>query len=106
MNNQTSEAPFRVLALDGGGIKGVFTAALLAELEHMTGQRVVEHFDLITGTSTGGIIAIALALGIPGWRFSDFTSTAARRSSRRSSCMCDCATRSDGCSPASTIPIR
>jgi predicted acylesterase/phospholipase RssA len=60
-----SGTPFRVLALDGGGIKGVFTAALLAELERMTGKRVAEHFELITGTSTGGIVAIALAVGIP-----------------------------------------
>jgi hypothetical protein len=60
-----SETPFRVLALDGGGIKGIFTAALLAELERMTGNRVAESFDLITGTSTGGIIAIALSVGIP-----------------------------------------
>ncbi len=55
---------FRILSLDGGGIKGTFTAAVLAELEKMTGKRIAEHFDLITGTSTGGLIAIALGLGI------------------------------------------
>jgi len=55
---------FRILSLDGGGIKGTFSASFLAELEQMTGKRVVDHFDLITGTSTGGIIAIALGLGI------------------------------------------
>jgi patatin-like phospholipase/acyl hydrolase len=57
--------PFRILALDGGGIKGVFAAAFLAEVERMTGKRVADHFDLITGTSTGGIIAIGLGLGLP-----------------------------------------
>ena len=57
--------PFKILCLDGGGIKGTFTAAFLAELEAMTGKRLVDHFDLIAGTSTGGIIAIALALEIP-----------------------------------------
>ncbi len=56
---------FRILSLDGGGIKGTFTASVLAELEAMTGKRLVEYFDLITGTSTGGIIAVALGSGIP-----------------------------------------
>ena len=56
---------FRILSLDGGGIKGTFTASVLAELEAMTGKRMVEYFDLITGTSTGGIIAVALGLGMP-----------------------------------------
>lgn len=51
----------RVLSLDGGGIKGTFIAAVLAQLEADTGKRLVRHFDLITGTSTGGIIAIAWA---------------------------------------------
>lgn len=63
--DKQDDPTFRVLALDGGGVKGTFTAALLAELERMTGKRVGEYFDLITGTSTGGIIAIALAVGIP-----------------------------------------
>lgn len=54
--------PFRILSLDGGGIKGTFAASVLAELERMTGKRLVEHFDLITGTSTGGIIALGLGL--------------------------------------------
>jgi patatin-like phospholipase/acyl hydrolase len=56
---------FRILALDGGGIKGAFTAKLLTEWEVNTKQRIVDHFDLIAGTSTGGIIALALGLGIP-----------------------------------------
>lgn len=55
---------FRILSLDGGGIKGTFTAAVLAELEAMTGKRIVDYFDLITGTSTGGIIAIALGMDV------------------------------------------
>lgn len=55
---------FRVLSLDGGGIKGTFTAAVLAELEHVTGKRVADYFDLIAGTSTGGILGIALGLGL------------------------------------------
>lgn len=56
---------FRVLALDGGGVRGAFTASVLAELENSTGTRCAERFDLITGTSTGGLLAIALAMGHP-----------------------------------------
>jgi patatin-like phospholipase/acyl hydrolase len=67
--------PFRILSLDGGGIMGTFTAAVLAQLEEMTGKKVVNHFDLITGTSTGGIIAIALGLGIPAKEVLDFYAT-------------------------------
>ena len=55
---------FQILALDGGGIKGVFTAALLAALEDDLQTSIADHFDLIAGTSTGGIIAIGLGLGL------------------------------------------
>jgi len=55
----------RVLTIDGGGIKGVFPAAFLADLESELDQPLASYFDLIVGTSTGGIIAIALGLGIP-----------------------------------------
>lgn len=55
--------PFRILSLDGGGIMGAFAASALAAFERATGKKVVEHFDTITGTSTGGIIAIGLAMG-------------------------------------------
>lgn len=55
----------RILAIDGGGIKGVMPASFLATVEKATGKRIVDHFDLIAGTSTGGIIAIGLGLGIP-----------------------------------------
>ncbi|MDR6306695.1 hypothetical protein GGQ85_004429 [Nitrobacter vulgaris] len=54
---------FRILCLDGGGIKGVFTAAALARIENLTNKSIIDHFDLIAGTSTGGIVAIGLALG-------------------------------------------
>lgn len=62
---QQSSGRFRILSLDGGGIKGTFSAAFLAMLEELTGKSVVRHFDLIAGTSTGGIIALALGLGLP-----------------------------------------
>jgi len=67
-----SAASFRILSLDGGGIRGAFTAAVLATIESLTGKRIVEHFDLIAGTSTGGIIAIALGLGHSAQRILDF----------------------------------
>ncbi|MEA2124204.1 MAG: hypothetical protein QOI80_986, partial [Solirubrobacteraceae bacterium] len=51
----------RVLAIDGGGIRGLIPALVLAEIERRTGRRVAELFDLIAGTSTGGILACALA---------------------------------------------
>jgi patatin-like phospholipase/acyl hydrolase len=53
----------RLLTIDGGGIKGMFPAAFLARLESRLGRPVVDYFDLIAGTSTGGIIALALGLG-------------------------------------------
>lgn len=55
---------FQILALDGGGIKGLFSAAFLAKLEEDLSIKVVDHFDLIVGTSTGGIIALGLGLGL------------------------------------------
>ena len=67
MPNTTTEAGrrFQVLALDGGGLKGIFAAAALARLERDFESPIADHFDLITGTSTGGLIALALASGIP-----------------------------------------
>lgn len=55
---------FQVLALDGGGVRGIFSAALLAGLEDDIGGPVLAHFDLVVGTSTGGIIALGLGAGL------------------------------------------
>src|SRR5712691_13468291 len=63
---------FRIFSLDGGGIKETFSAAALAALEEATGKRCVEHFDLITGTSTGGIIAIGLGLELSAREIVEF----------------------------------
>ena len=52
--------PYRILSLDGGGIRGLVPALVLASLETETGKPVAELFDLIVGTSTGGILALAL----------------------------------------------
>lgn len=53
----------RILCIDGGGIKGVFPASLLATVEDAIGSPVSKSFDLIVGTSTGGIVAVGLGLG-------------------------------------------
>ena len=64
---------FRVLSIDGGGIRGIFPAAFLARLEerYLGGASVAQYFDLIAGTSTGGIIAMGLAAGLTGAELSD-----------------------------------
>ena len=57
---------FRILSIDGGGIRGVFSAAYLAEMERrfLGGRSIATCFDMVAGTSTGGIIALALAHGM------------------------------------------
>ncbi len=54
----------RILTIDGGGIKGMYSAAVLARLEEIFGCKTHERFDLIVGTSAGSITAAALSLGI------------------------------------------
>jgi len=50
----------KVLAIDGGGIRGLIPALVLAEIESRTGRRIADLVDTIAGTSTGGILACAL----------------------------------------------
>jgi hypothetical protein len=57
------KGPKRILALDGGGIRGRITLGILKGIERVLGGRLSDHFDLIGGTSTGSIIATGLALG-------------------------------------------
>jgi uncharacterized protein len=60
-----SDKPFRILSIDGGGIRGIFPAAVLSKLEsrYAAEESIGRYFDLITGTSTGGILALALSIG-------------------------------------------
>jgi patatin-like phospholipase/acyl hydrolase len=59
-----------VLAIDGGGIRGVIPAAIIAAIEEQVGQPASKLFDLIAGTSTGGILALGLAKpGVDGRPF-------------------------------------
>lgn len=53
----------KILSIDGGGIKGAFVASFLSVLESSLGKRISDYFDLIVGTSTGGIVALGLGLG-------------------------------------------
>ena len=53
---------FRILSIDGGGIRGIIPAMVLARLEEMTGKPIAEQFDLIAGTSTGGFMALLLVM--------------------------------------------
>ncbi|CAE6754046.1 CBASS cGAMP-activated phospholipase [Paraburkholderia nemoris] len=65
--------PYRVLSLDGGGVRGLYTAVLLAELSRRFAAQdgtaggdfdLGKQFDMIVGTSTGAILAVALAAGV------------------------------------------
>lgn len=57
--------PFRILSIDGGGIKGLLPCLVLAEIEDrfLNGEPIGNHFDMMTGTSTGGIIVLGLGQG-------------------------------------------
>jgi patatin-like phospholipase/acyl hydrolase len=68
-------AVYRILSIDGGGVRGLVPALVLAELEERTGRHVADLFDLVAGTSAGAILALGLlrpgADGRPRWRARD-----------------------------------
>lgn len=66
------ERPFKILSIDGGGIKGLYSSTILEHLEGKFKCATSDYFDLICGTSTGGLIALALALKIPAAEISQF----------------------------------
>jgi patatin-like phospholipase/acyl hydrolase len=59
-DRDTRLADVKVLCIDGGGIRGLIPALVLAEIERRTGRRIAELVDFVAGTSTGGILACAL----------------------------------------------
>lgn len=59
---QVSKQGLRILSMDGGGMKGMTTVQMLKQIEQGTGKRIHELFDLICGTSTGGMLAVALGI--------------------------------------------
>ena len=77
MNN--SKARFQILSISGGGVLGLHAACLLAEFEEQAGKPIRECFDLIAGTSIGGILGIGIAYGVPCGRIRDIIVADARR---------------------------
>jgi len=69
---KSTGTPFKILSIDGGGIKGLYASTILAQLEEKFQCRISDHFDLLAGTSTGGLIALALSLRIPAAQISEF----------------------------------
>jgi predicted acylesterase/phospholipase RssA len=65
----------KLLSIDGGGIRGIIPATILAEIEQRTNRPAASMFDLMAGTSTGGIISLALSRdgggGVPKYRAQD-----------------------------------
>lgn len=59
---QVPKRGLRILTMDGGGMKGLATVRMLKEIEKGTGKQIHELFDLICGTSTGGMLAVALGI--------------------------------------------
>jgi patatin-like phospholipase/acyl hydrolase len=57
---------FRILSIDGGGMRGIVPVTILKSIEKQTGKRIFELFDLIAGTSTGALIACALTVSDDG----------------------------------------
>ncbi|OGW68749.1 MAG: hypothetical protein A2036_02120 [Omnitrophica bacterium GWA2_50_21] len=62
---ESKKRAFKILAIDGGGIRGIIPAIVLHELQKELSEPIWKYFDLICGTSTGGIIALALSVGKP-----------------------------------------
>ncbi|MFN6540123.1 MAG: patatin-like phospholipase family protein [Nostoc sp. EkiNYC01] len=58
--NTTPNPKYKILAIDGGGIRGIIPALVLAEIEKRTQKPIFSLFDLIAGTSSGGILALGL----------------------------------------------
>ncbi|MBO6793627.1 MAG: patatin-like phospholipase family protein [Balneolaceae bacterium] len=56
---------FKILSIDGGGIKGLYPARILQHIEERFQTRIADQFDMICGTSTGGLIALGLSIGKP-----------------------------------------
>jgi patatin-like phospholipase/acyl hydrolase len=62
---------FQILCFSGGGYLGLYSAAVVAALEQHTGRPIADQFDLVAGTSVGGIIALGLAAGKPAAEIRD-----------------------------------
>ena len=72
---QKGKKYFNILSIDGGGIKGLYPAKVLEQIEGRFDKKISDHFDMICGTSTGGLIALALSLNHPASKIAKFYST-------------------------------
>lgn len=63
---------FKILSIDGGGIKGLYSARVLDHFEKKFDCHISDYFDMLCGTSTGGLIALGLSLKIPASELVDF----------------------------------
>ena len=71
MGVKLNSKSFNILSLSGGGCRGIFQAVYLRKLEEAIGEPLWKKFDLISGTSTGAIVALALSLEISPKRIED-----------------------------------
>jgi uncharacterized protein len=55
-----AESPIRILSIDGGGVRGIIPAVILEKIEADLGKPIASIFDMVAGSSTGGMIALAL----------------------------------------------
>jgi len=69
--NTKPNSKYKILAIDGGGIRAIIPALILAEIEKRTQKQIFSLFDLIAGTSTGGILALGLTKPRPNAEPSD-----------------------------------
>lgn len=65
------EKTFKILSIDGGGIKGLYSSTILEHFEEKFNCKISDYFDMICGTSTGGLIALAASLKIPASQISN-----------------------------------
>lgn len=71
-NPWPENVPFRVLSIDGGGMRGLWAASFLRRIEELVSGSINEYFDLLVGTSTGGIICLALGKGMTSAEIAEF----------------------------------
>lgn len=70
-SSKSDSKTFKVLSIDGGGIKGLYSSRILENFEKRFHCYIADYFDLICGTSTGGLIALGISLKLPVSRISN-----------------------------------
>jgi hypothetical protein len=75
MNPQKPRKEFKILSIDGGGIKGLYSSRILEHFEEKFQVCISDYFDMLCGTSTGALIALGASLKIPMKEISTFYET-------------------------------